>query len=101
MSLDTFSAGFAVAAVIVGLTAALLHERAMRHALTDRVKQLEKLLRNLERVGRNKLYREALEDIGFGAAQAALHIQAAENSLAVAKRIMNPNLLDPEPKDKP
>ena len=96
MSLDTFAVGFAVATVIVSLTAGLLHERAMRLALGAKVKRLEKLLANLERVGRNKLYREALEDERAQAVQAALRLRVAKRDLEDALRILD---LDPE-KDK-
>ena len=96
MPLDTFAVGFAVAAVIVSLTAGLLHERTQRLALAGKLKRLEKLLNNLERVGRNKLYREAIEDKQAQAVQAALRLRVAKRDLEDALRILD---LDPE-KDK-
>ena len=77
--------------VITTLTGALMIERERRSALAARVRELEQLLANLERVGRNKLYRMALEDVGFGAAQAALRIRAIKDELAVVETILSPN----------
>ena len=79
----------ALTTVIVGLVAALALERARRHDLAARVAQLETLLSNLERVGRNKLYRDAIENKQTQVVQAALRLRVARQDLDDAMRILN------------
>jgi hypothetical protein len=82
--------------VITALAAAVLLERARLADLTRTVReqageiaQLKQLLANLERVGRNKLYREALEDKQTQVVQAALRLRVARQDLDDAMRILN------------
>jgi len=61
-------------AIVTGLTAALLLERARRMDLTVVVAELRTRLANLERVDRNPLYRDSLED------QRARQLRAADDA---------------------
>lgn len=61
-------------AVIAGLTAALVLERARRMDLAATVADLRLRLANLERVDRNPLYRDSLED------QRARQLRAADDA---------------------
>lgn len=93
MSTVAFVVGALTATIIVGLTAALVLERARRLDLAGRVAQLEKLLSNLERVAKNKLYRVALENKQTQVLQAALRLRVAQQDIDDAMRILN---LDPK-----
>jgi len=88
-----FAIGALTATVIVGLTAALILERARRLDLTREVAELRRLLTNLERVGRNKLYREAIEDKQTQAVQAARRLLVAQRDIEDALRLLK---LDPK-----
>jgi len=86
-----------VSVVMVG--ALLYVERGRRELLeqrqqefNERMSAMEKELANLGRVARNRLYREALEDIGFGAVQAALRLSVALEEIETAQRILAPHL---------
>jgi hypothetical protein len=61
-------------ATITGLTGALYLERARRHDLAKVVEELRGRLANLERVDRNPLYRDSLED------QRARQLRAADDA---------------------
>ena len=68
----------------------LLEER--QRELSEKVSAMEKELANLGRVARNRLYKESLEDIGFGAVQAALRLSVALEEIETAQRILAPHL---------
>lgn len=75
--------------VITGMLAAVLLERARRQDLERRVAELEQVLASLERVGRNKLYRESLESKQTQVVQAALRLRVAKRDLEDALAILN------------
>lgn len=87
--LVTVIASVALTTVIIGLVSALALERARRLDLAARVTHLEALLTNLERVGRNKLYREAIENKQTQVVQAARRLRVARQDLDDAMRILN------------
>lgn len=63
----------------------------LRGAVVERDRRLEvqaREIENLERVVGGRLYKQKLEDVGFGASQAALLIATAEVDLANAKRLL-------------
>lgn len=66
----------------VALAARLAAIEQERTDTAGRVAALEQELANLDRVRKNKLYRESLEDVGFAASQAALHVHALRAHLA-------------------
>ena len=91
--------GLALFVSVVVAGAVLYVERARREMLeqrqqelAERVSAMEKELANLGRVARNRLYREALEDLGFGAVQAALRLSVALEEIETAQRILAPHL---------
>lgn len=61
--------------------------------LAAEVARLAKLLANLERVSRNKLYREAIEDKQTQAVQAARRLLVAQRDIEDALRLLR---LDPK-----
>lgn len=67
-------AAIALTAIICGLTGALVLERVRRNDLAERVTELQTRLTNLERVDRNPLYRDSLED------QRARQLRAADDA---------------------
>ena len=77
--------------LIVGLTAALILERARRHDLAGQVAELRRRLEALERVDRNPLYRTAIED------QRAIELRAADSVAVGVEHMLNAlRLLAPE-----
>lgn len=83
----------ALTATIVGLTAALLLERARRQDLARLVEELRQRIACLERVDRNPLYREALEDQRARQIKAATDVATGVEYLVQAIRVLNPELL--------
>jgi len=95
MPIPTFIAsllGTLVGAVIVGLAWLAAVEHQKRVTMADRIAALELELANVGRA-KNRLYREALEDVGFAASQAALHVAALrrqmEDELSIVEAILN------------
>lgn len=82
-------ASAALTAIVTGLAAAVLLERARRQDLERRVAELEQVLASMERVGRNKLYRESLESKQTQVVQAALRLRVAKRDLEDALAILN------------
>jgi hypothetical protein len=91
MSLD-FLFGFGLAVVIIGMAGALLLAQARYGDLERENVSLREQLANVGRA-KNRLYREALEDVGFAASQGALRVRALrsqmEDELAVIEAILN------------
>ena len=88
-----FLAGAAIAVIVAGLVAALLLARARIADLAQRVDRLEQELANLERVRRNKLYTESLEDQRARQLRAAADVATGGEFMIQAIRILNPELL--------
>lgn len=66
--------------------------RADRAVITNQARQLEeqaRLLKNLERVARNPLYRDAMEDQQAIIVQAGLQIRLAREALATADLLVS------------
>jgi len=85
--------GALIGAIIVTLGWLAHNERQARHAIERQLAALNAELANLTRVRQNRLYKERLEDVGFAASQAALHVAALrtqmEEELRLVEAILN------------
>lgn len=88
-----FAVGFAVALVIVGLAGALALKRARRLDLARTVGELRERLSALERVDRNPLYRESLEDQRAVQLRAAADVATGIEFMVQAVRTLAPDML--------
>jgi hypothetical protein len=88
-----FAVGFAVALVIVGLAGALALERARRLDLARTVGELRERLSALERVDRNPLYRESMEDMRARELRAADSAAVGVEHMLHAIRLLAPEML--------
>jgi uncharacterized membrane protein YccC len=92
MSLD-FVFGFGLALVVIGLVAALLLAQARYHDLERVNASLRERIANLERVDRNPLYRESMEDQRARELKAADAVSVGVEHMLNAIRILAPEML--------
>lgn len=87
MNIDVLAAavfGLGLARIIGQRDFAMDELRTMRAAFTEQERQLK----NLERVARNPLYRDAIEDVQGNAVGAALHLRMLRESLNAAELLL-------------
>jgi len=86
-------ASIALTAIVTSLAAALILERAHSHDLARTVNELRQRLDALDRVDRNPLYREALEDQRARQLNAADSVAVGVEHMLNAIRILAPEML--------
>jgi urease gamma subunit len=89
----TVFASVALTAIIAGLTAALVLERARRGDLAAQLAEANRKLDALERVARNPLYQESLEDQRARQLNAADSVAVGVEHMLNAIRILSPEML--------